>query len=1029
MRVLKIVSVWGIVLFSTSVFSQTIQNWSAERNVLPPGYGATEARVVILTDGSINVTFRGAADADPQVSGIYYTRSTDEGYSWSRPKLAVELGGIQSVTHELLSDGDSMLVYVAVNRLQRYEVQQYVSVDRGQNWSSSEVIFSDSDPIRGMLAWQMDGRMFMIVLAERTREGGDSEYTFWLARGRASGAYWEPATKVGNFFAGKISSPWLIQNGRWPQVLWMRNGVDYQQMDSPNDDGTSWRISDIATPPPIPPNVLEDRGIFYRVQTTANRQLLFNRTDDEAPITELTSEVPRELLVPNLKLSWQGKDNYTLPEELRYQIQLDETEPARVNNATSHELVGLLNGGHLISLTAIDEAGNRQTPSTTKRILVKVPPVPSFLTPRNSDLLNTRAVNATWEGSQNCGEGASLEFSLKVDEGEWSEYKVETLATIPNLADGDHAFFIQARDAQGNISAEPVTVRFEVDATSPECTVQELPRNWDQVSTDLDFEEEPDYTVNFQVSGKDNRTAPDALEYRFRIDQEAYSDWRSVSQAAAVAGLPDGTHTLGFEVRDEAQNIQAQPTVVQFIYNTPPNTRVWIDESGTSPLYRFAAKDKNSRQADLTFRWKVDDTPWSDWTEENSLSIPDLIEKTEHGQHILYVQSQDAAGNVDPTPAQLAVDVDKQAPATPHGLQVMSRDDGGEVQVSWDAVPEQNVIYRIYRSNNKTFSRDAFAVELELEKNRGFDRPKRLKNTTVFYYFVTALDRSGNESSPAVSEPVEVLGEVELNEKRFKEYKADIDTRLRGGEFDKVLELAASIPSQLIQAPEHAPFPAFWKALAQAHKVVRDDPKNGDALASARNDLESFLGQYSATAMAAEAQTTLDEVKSKILWLKIMTYGMYGGGVLIVLILLWLAFRWNKRERATEMPMIQAGTDTEGITPSKEALKDPTVVRRWVEVQADPNTAENWSRLAFAFHNIGEIENAIQALYKAMEIEPNNTRFHFQMGHFQKEAGKTREAIRHFERYLALNPESKKSVEEVKELLAKLKQDSPDKEG
>ncbi|MBE7490043.1 hypothetical protein HS121_17565 [bacterium] len=153
-----------------------------------------------------------------------------------------------------------MLVYVAVNRLQRYEVQQFVSVDRGQNWSTSEVIFSDSDPIRGMLAWQMDGRMFMIVLVERSRDGGESEYTFWLARGRASGAYWEPAAKIGSFLPGASQAPRLVHNGRWPMVLWMRNGVDFQQMDSPNDDGVNWRVSEIATPPHSP---LGSRGSWH----------------------------------------------------------------------------------------------------------------------------------------------------------------------------------------------------------------------------------------------------------------------------------------------------------------------------------------------------------------------------------------------------------------------------------------------------------------------------------------------------------------------------------------------------------------------------------------------------------------------------------------------------------------------------------------------------------------------------------------------------------------------------------------------
>ncbi|MBE7490041.1 hypothetical protein HS121_17555 [bacterium] len=246
---------------------------------------------------------------------------------------------------------------------------------------------------------------------------------------------------------------------------------------------------------------------------------------------------------------------------------------------------------------------------------------------------------------------------------------------------------------------------------------------------DLDFEQEPDYAVNFKVSGTDNRTAPEALEYRFRIDQEAYNEWRSVSQDAAVTGLPDGTHTLSFEARDEAQNIQPQPTLVHFIYNTPPNTRVWIDESGTSPVYRFAARDKNSRQSDLTFRWRVDENSWSDWTSETSLSIPDLIEKTEHGQHILYVQSRDAAGNEDPTPAQLAVDVDKQAPPTPQALQVVSRDDGAKFRSAGKRFLSRMCFTASTGPITKPFLKMRLRSRLELEKTRGFDRPKRLKNT------------------------------------------------------------------------------------------------------------------------------------------------------------------------------------------------------------------------------------------------------------------------------------------------------------
>ncbi len=488
--------------------------------------------------------------------------------------------------------------------------------------------------------------------------------------------------------------------------------------------------------------------------------------------------------------------------------------------------------------------------------------------------------------------------------------------------------------------------------------------------------------------------------------------------------MADGTHQIAFVARDEAQNVQKEPFVLQFDYNTPPNTRVWIDESGQQPVYRFDAKDKNSRPGDLRFRWRVDEQTWTEWTDEVTLSVRDLIAQTEHGQHTLYVQARDGAGNVDPSPARLTVDVDKQAPPTPRSVVVTARDDGGEIQLNWDPVPEQNVFYRIYRSETKTFSKDAFAVELELEKARGFDRPKRLKNTTTYYYFVTSLDRSNNESAPVVSEPVVVLGESELNLKRFNEFRADVETKLRSEDYDSILKLVAEIPRELVESPDRAPYPLFWKAVAQARKNLRDDPNNKEGLETSRLALEEFVSQYGSTEVSPEAEKTLANVKSRILWLQLVKYGTYAAIALAVLILLFLIFRWNKKRQIPEMPLIQAADVTEGVTPSKEALKDPTVLRRWAEVQAEPANAENWSRLAFAFHNIQEIENAVQALYKAMELEPNNTRFHFQMGHFQKEAGKNKEAIRHFERYLQLNPESKKSVEEVKELLAKLKQES-----
>jgi cytochrome c-type biogenesis protein CcmH/NrfG len=1025
MRFSKCLLLCGFAVWCGQAFAQVGQNWSKERNVLPPGYGASEAKVVILSDGSINVTFRGGESVDPQVGGISYTRSTNQGYSWMKPRAAVIASGIIPVTHELLSDGDNLLLFVGLNRLARFEVQQFISVNHGQSWQESDVVFSNSDPVKGLLAWRLDGRMFVMVLTERTRPGGLSEFTYWLARGRASGAYWEEPTKVHNFFASQVSPPQLMPSERWPTISWKVDGIDFHLLQTGGDDGLTWRDYPVSTLPSVKGSALYDRGIYYKVQATKGRQLLFNRTDDEAPTTPTLSNVPRELDKPNLKLTWQSKDNYTLPSALKYELRLDEGAPILIKDATTYEFSGLLNGNHAFSLVAIDEAGNRQAPSTTKRFSVKVVPTVRILAPRNGDLLNRGELTASWEGTHNCGPQATLAFSLRVDEGEWRDYSPETTTAVSGLEDGDHALFLRAKDALENVSTGEASVRFEVDSTPPKCVAEELPRTWEEIAKTTDFDQDPSYEIQFSVTGTDNRTSGQDLQFRYWVDQNPPSDWRPITEITTVKDLSDGIHQIAFEARDEAENIQPEPTILKFSFNTPPNTRVWADDTGQVITYRFAGKDSNSRPKDISFRWKVDEGPWSDWTDTPFITAAELMKNAEHGEHVLYVESRDPAGNLDATPGEAVINVDKQPPPPPERVTAVTQDEGGEIQMSWDAVPEANATYRVYRSESPKWTKEAFVVETDTPKTRAVDHPKREATSATYYYFTSAVDRAGNESEPRVSEPVKVLGIQEINEKTFGDYKSQVEAQFRGQQYARVIELARAFP--LADDPQWQHYPKFWEVTAKAKKILADGKRDAAALEGVRNELDSFAAQHRGFPQLGEVKEVFEEVKSALLWMRLKTFGLYGVILIIVLFLLSLVYRWVQARRIPEMPKIYAETATEGITPSKEALKDPTVLRRWAEVQQEPTSAENWSRLAFAFHNIGEVENAVQSLYKALEFDPNNARFHFQMGHFQKEANRSKEAVRHFERYLQLNPESKKSVEEVRELLTKLKQEEEKK--
>ncbi|MCA9423924.1 MAG: hypothetical protein KC994_02560 [Candidatus Omnitrophica bacterium] len=1032
----KLIPATLLVALGMTAQAQVGDRWSVERSIIPQDMEATEANVVIQSDGSINVTFRGGSIENPELGGIYFTRSDNQGYSWMKPEPAVSTAGIVTgVTHQLQTDGDNLLLYVAVNRLARYELIQYLSTDRGQSWRETETVFSSIDPIRSMVSWRGLGRLYIFVITVRSRPTGGDEHTIWLVQGRASGAYWDQPVRVKNFFADSISSPQLLppELSDWPRLYWRQDGIEDFMLQVGDASGSTWRILPLPNPPDTQRGgVMEDMGIRYRVRATEDRQLLFNRTDDQLPQTTLLTTVPSEVESDFLKLVWQGEDNYTLPSFLRFEVQLDESEPV-IWDATSYEFEGLSNGSHRISITAIDEAQNRQVPPTVRNFRVQVPPVPEFVTPTTGDLLNASEIKAVWKGSDNVAEDAPLLFSLKIDDEEWGDWITDTEMTVDNLEDGEHGFFLRAKDSYENVSKEPATVRFEVDSEPPVSVVEELPRDWDNLQAV--WPDIPNYKVEFRVTGRDNRTAGSDLEYRYKLDDGLPSAWMSVEDITSLSGLPDGTHKIEFETRDEAGNVQSPPTSLDFDFNTPPNTHLWVDDTNAAGrTYRFQGKDSNSNLSDIMFRWKIDeDGDWSDWTIETQALASNILKGVSHGEHVLYLQARDSAGNVDPTPAREIIEVDTIPPEPPVGIKVIVQDDGSNVDLRWESVSDA-ATYQVYRSNAETLDRSTARLVYSGPNTRTRDIPGREEHTVTYYYFITASDRSGNESDSGEVQKVEVLGNTEIRVKDFKQVERTVNTVIGSKRWNEVQRIASEAQPEIVPQA----YLEYWKLSASAGMALNSDPQNFQQLTSAKTGMDKFIKSppqidpvyfeqsgekdVAINGMVNSLKSQLDEVKSAILWIRLKKYGMFGAIALVVLLILFGVYKYIQSRKVTQMPTIRIdeGIPPE-ITPSKEALKDPTVLRRWAEVQADSNSAENWSRLAFAFHNIGELENAIQSLYKALEIEPENTRFHFQMGHFHKEIGNNKDAIRHFERYLELNPESTKSAEEVKGLLERLR--------
>jgi hypothetical protein len=76
----------------------------------------------------------------------------------------------------------------------------------------------------------------------------------------------------------------------------------------------------------------------------------------------------------------------------------------------------------------------------------------------------------TFSGSDNVTPQASLLYSYKVDEGTWSPFQAATSATTNALSDGDHTFYVKAKDEAGNVDASPAERAFSVDTVKPRVT-------------------------------------------------------------------------------------------------------------------------------------------------------------------------------------------------------------------------------------------------------------------------------------------------------------------------------------------------------------------------------------------------------------------------------------------------------------------------------------------------------------------------------------------------------------------------------
>ncbi len=78
-------------------------------------------------------------------------------------------------------------------------------------------------------------------------------------------------------------------------------------------------------------------------------------------------------------------------------------------------------------------------------------------------------VSVTWTGRDDVTPAGLLEYSWRVDSGDWSVWSTATSEAL-TLADGQHTFEVKARDSSGNEDASPASRTFTLDTVAPTVT-------------------------------------------------------------------------------------------------------------------------------------------------------------------------------------------------------------------------------------------------------------------------------------------------------------------------------------------------------------------------------------------------------------------------------------------------------------------------------------------------------------------------------------------------------------------------------
>ncbi len=278
----------------------------------------------------------------------------------------------------------------------------------------------------------------------------------------------------------------------------------------------------------------------------------------------------------------------------------------------------------------IDVAGNIYRISADI-LLDMTPPADSFVINNGNLMTNSQAVMLTNAGSD------AVEMRFTNTDGVWpgwATYAATMDWEIP-AGEAEHTVFAQYRDEAGNVSDESAAIT--LDTIAP--------------------------VASFFINGDDpltnatsvvlNNTSTEAAMMQFSNDGATWSGWLTFTEAHDwVLADVEGAHTVFGEFRDEAGNITAITDEITLDSIDPVAGFVINDDAAATNL---TAVTLTSTTVDaVSMQFSNDGITYSGWVPFAETYSWELV--MADGDHTVYGQFQDLAGNVLDTEDEISLD-------------------------------------------------------------------------------------------------------------------------------------------------------------------------------------------------------------------------------------------------------------------------------------------------------------------------------------------------------------------------------------